>query len=161
LPQHPVSATSSYRRASAICSRREHTLVLQKRRVSSSFPVAVAQRQGGCGSRGRWDCCGSVVTARGRRCLGSKSRARAGAQPCQSTAAPADFADRGGTSTLPWMGGRRSEGAWRSELRRLGLQLRQRAVPVVDEADPALRDAGVAPTAPPLLCRHGPEAAAA
>jgi hypothetical protein len=37
--------------------------VLQKRRVSSSFPVAVAQRRGGCGSRGRWDCCGSFVAA--------------------------------------------------------------------------------------------------
>jgi hypothetical protein len=29
--------------------------MLQKGRVSNSFPVAVAQRRGGCGSHGRWD----------------------------------------------------------------------------------------------------------
>jgi hypothetical protein len=82
----------------------------------------------------------------------------------EPVSAPADFADRGGASTFLWMGGRRSRGAWRSELRRLGLQLRQHAVQVVGEADPALRgagSAGVAPTTPPLLRRHGPEAAAA
>jgi hypothetical protein len=29
--------------------------MLQKGRVSSSLPIAIAQRRGGCGSRGRWD----------------------------------------------------------------------------------------------------------